>query len=524
MALSNELISLFAKTTNNTSEVKKETTVYGTTVEYNGKIYVKIDGSDLLTPASSTVSTKPGERVVVNVKNHSAMITGNVTSPSASTAEVNDLKEVVADKVSTSELNAEKARIDELIAENITVKEKITANEANISELLADKVIINKTLTAVAADIEDLNANKLSATTADLKYATIENLDATNAVVYNLKSTYADFEVATVNRLNAVEASIEDLDADKLSATDADLKYANIDFSNIGKTAMEYFYAESGLIKNVVVGDQTITGDLVGVTISGDLIEGNTIVADKLVIKGEDGLYYRLNTDGVTTEIEQTDYNSLNGSVIRAKSVTADKISVSDLVAFDATIGGYHITDDAIYSGVKESVSNTTRGVYMDNDGQFAVGDADNFIKYYKDTSGKYRLSISAESLEFTTTGKNVEETISDIQGDVDKLRDEITTMLYIESSEGNVFKNDSMSTILSVVLYHGTERITDSNALETTFGPDAYLQWKLKRDNEDEYTAIPEDDGRIDNGGFTFVITPNDVDAKAIFICELIT
>ena len=76
----------------------------------------------------------------------------------------------------------------------------------------------------------------------------------------------------------------------------------------------------------------TITGNLIGVTISGDLIEGNTIVAEKLVIKGDDGLYYKLNTDGVTTESEQTDYNSLNGNVIRAKSVTAEKINVSDLV------------------------------------------------------------------------------------------------------------------------------------------------------------------------------------------------
>ena len=62
---------------------------------------------------------------------------------------------------------------------------------------------------------------------------------------------------------------------------------------------MEKFYSESGLIKNVVVGDQTITGELVGVTIRGDLIEGNTIKADKLVIKGEDGLYYKLNTNGL---------------------------------------------------------------------------------------------------------------------------------------------------------------------------------------------------------------------------------
>ena len=88
------------------------------------------------------------------------------------------------------------------------------------------------------------------------------------------------------------------------------------------------------MIKNVVVGDQTITGELVGVTIKGDLIEGNTIKADKLVIKGEDGLYYKLNTNGSGVTSEQTDYNSLNGTVIQAKSITADKVAVTDLVSF----------------------------------------------------------------------------------------------------------------------------------------------------------------------------------------------
>ena len=142
---------------------------------------------------------------------------------------------------------------------------------------------------------------------------------------------------------------------------------------------MEYFYSQSGLIENVVVSDGTITGNLIGVTIKGDLLEGNTVVADKLVIKGSDGLYYKLNTDGVKIESEQTEYNSLNGSIITAKSITATKISVDDLVAFDATISGFNISNDAIYSGVKETIDNTTRGIYLGKDGQVALGDSTNY-------------------------------------------------------------------------------------------------------------------------------------------------
>lgn len=214
-----------------------------------------------------------------------------------------------------------------------------------------------------------------------------------------------------------------------LKSETADIKYANIDFSNIGKAAMEYFYAHSGLIKNVVVGDQQITGELIGVTIKGDLIEGNTIVAEKLVIKGDDGLYYKLNTDGMGVEAEQTEYNSLNGSIIRAKSITATKIAVDDLVAFDATIAGFNITDKAIYSGVKESALNTTRGIYLDKDGQLAFGDSNNYLRFFKDSSGRYKLEISAESMNFSSTGASVEDTINDIN-------DKVNSVVSVEKSE----------------------------------------------------------------------------------------
>jgi len=108
----------------------------------------------------------------------------------------------------------------------------------------------------------------------------------------------------------------------------------------------------------------------------------------------------------MTTDVEQTEYNSLNGSIITAKSITATKISVDDLVAFDATIGGFNITEHSIYSEVKDSEGNTTRGVYLDKDGQVNFGDADKYIKYYKDEEGNYFLAISADTILYNINGK----------------------------------------------------------------------------------------------------------------------
>ena len=310
--------------------------------------------------------------------------------------------------------------------------------------------------------------------------------------------------------------------ADKLDVTDADIKYAQIDFANIGKAALEQFFAKSGLIEDVVVGDQKVTGTLVGVTILGDSIKGGTVIADKLVIKGEDGLYYKLNTDGNTVEKEQTDYNSLDGGVIRAKSITATKIAVDDLVAFGATIGGWHIADGGLFSGTKESVSNTSRGAYLGSDGQLNIGDSDNFVMFYVDNKGESHLAISAD--KFTLGKQNIENILSDIKQDVDNVRDEITTLLRIESSRGTVFKNNAVSTVLSVVIYHGKDRITDIDKLHETYGSSAYIQWKWQRLDEESYGIISSADSRMGNDGFSFTLSPEDVDTKVTFMCELIT
>lgn len=354
MSLSSDLISAFAKITKDTTKKKSEKTVYGTIRESGGVKYVQLDGSELLTPISTTTNMIAGERVTVMIKNHTAIVTGNVSSPAARVGDVEGLGEaagkvaefeiVLADKIGTKEFYAATGRIEVLEVKTATITGELNAAKANITNLQANTVEISGQLTATNAAIERLSAGKL--------------------------------------------------DADS-----ANIKFANIDFSNIGKAAMEYFYSTSGLIKDVTVGDATITGKLVGVTITGDLIEGNTVVAEKLVIKGEDGLYYKLNTDGIKVEAQQTDYNSINGSVIKAKSITASKISVSDLVAFNATVGGFNLSARSIYSGVKESVDNTTRGIYMDIDGQMAIGDANNYLKYFKQSDGSYKLVIASENI-----------------------------------------------------------------------------------------------------------------------------
>lgn len=454
MSLDKKVIKDFVAAVNKKEETKTPTILTGTVHREGGTVSVKIDGSESLTPVSTVINVEDGERVTVIIENHKAMITGNLSSPAARGNEVEDLKEVVADKVSTAELKAITAKVGQ-----------IDGDVANFKETTTEK------LTA-----QDANIKKIDGDVASFKETTTEKLNANSAAIGSLDSTFANFKDATAEKFKANEASIEDLKTGKLSAEDADLKYANIDFSNIGKTAMEYFYAQSGLVKDVKIGDATITGELVGVTISGDLLKGNTVVADKLVIKGSDGLYYKLNTDGMSVEKEQTDYNSLNGQVIRAKSITATKIDVEDLVAFGATIGGFKISQDSIYSGVKESVGNTTRGIYMDNDGQFVFGDANQYVKFYKISEGKYKLAIAVEDLYIGS--KNVAESIEDVKNTADTTRDRIESdkglfKVLVDLRDTSIYSPDLFYPVSgSEIPFNGYHKFEINNQLEADGAP----------------------------------------------------
>lgn len=99
----------------------------------------------------------------------------------------------------------------------------------------------------------------------------------------------------------------------------------------------------------------------------------------------------------------------------------------------------------------------------------------------------------------------------------------EDAALLRIESSRGTVFKNNSISTVLSVVIYKGSLRITDKAGLTSAFGSGAYLQWSWQRIDENIFGVISADDKMLSNNGFALTISADEVDTKVTFMCELI-
>lgn len=638
MALSQDLINQFVKLTDK-EDKPKEVIVNGTYRTINGEEYVQIDGSEIWTPVTSTVEAETGERVKVMIKNHTATVTGNISSPSARSKSVQDLKDEVDEQGNTIKQldntieqqgnsiiqidnNIKQVNNDILQANNAinqqgniikqlgneinqqgdvinSMNNDITANSNEITAINNTIVQQNNTITQHGNTIEqqgnvirqqgneiNQHGNKIDQLDNDINQQGNAITQINNKIVQqdnviqqqgNIIDQQDNIITEHGNNITILNSGFSIIDGvlvglsqaiiDELKTQHLDAEYATIDFANINMAAVTKLFTESGIIQDLVVKEGKITGELVGVTIKGDLIEGNTIAAEKLVVKGSDGLYYKLNIDGLNNistdqaskfvsvdtkpedwETNYKDYyiiqnneyihltgdetptwssntyyklsstyeSGLDGTNIVAKSITADKVSVTDLVAFGATIGGYNITQHSIYSGGKSSVNNVSRGVYMDDDGQIAFGDNKNFIKFFKDTDNQYKIMIKASEIYTESSSKSIAE-------QMEELAENTTCNLVIESSRGTVFKSNQASTILSVVIYRGKDRITNITDLKAAMGNSVYLQWKWRRLTDNDWGIISASDSHISDQGFKYTITPNDIDNQVSYMCELI-
>lgn len=409
MALSTDLISQFVKATNDKEEVKKESTVYGTTVEHDGTTYVKLDGSDLLTPITTTADTKPGERVTVMIKNHTATVTGNISSPAARSGDIKDIAEaakkisdfeiVIADKVSTEALNAEKARIDALVADNVTIKQTLTAAEGDIDKLQASSLNVTEKLTAAEANITKLQTEKISTIAADAKYATIENLEATNADLNNLESTYGDFTVLATNKFNAIDASIAELYAQHINVVDLEAAEADIvDLeAEVADINTLIFGSSTGNViqtsfANAVIaqlGDAQIKSAMIK-DVSADKIKSGDIITNNVRVLSEDG---KLLISDETIQISDDtrarvqigkdasgDYSiniwDAEGKLMFSKGGITDNaikeaIIRNDMVSDTANIAAHKLDIDSLFeeiNGSEKTIKSTK--IYLDDKSQ----------------------------------------------------------------------------------------------------------------------------------------------------------
>lgn len=163
MELSRSLLKEFAEVTAVKSTTEKPTYLRGTITSSGTAKYVRIDGSESLTPIGEIVDAKVGDRVLVSIENHQATVVGNITKPPSAYKEEEAIakSEEAKEEVNTA---LEKAETAHTLAKSAGDK--------------ADAAVVDATNASASANEAKQSAQEAitSATTASAKADEAKNL------------------------------------------------------------------------------------------------------------------------------------------------------------------------------------------------------------------------------------------------------------------------------------------------------------------------------------------------------------
>ena len=442
MGLSYDLISEFVKITNDKKEKPKEGTVYATIVGSGDAKYVKIDGSDLLTPMDTTTDIEDGERVTVMIKDHKATVTGNITSPSVSSSTVNT---VVGNAVGDN-FSIVNSQIENLVAKDSYLENAYVQN----SQVVNSKI------------------ENLEAADSRIENSVVENFNVINGVVQDLRATTADIEI-----LHADFAEIKTLingnltsdnilafkiTADKVTVEDAFIKDAMIDTISAAKI-------NAGRINTNMVsigsedGGMLITGSTQQFTDKNGNVRiqiGKDASGDfTFILYGEDGRGQIINQNGITA------------------TAIGDGLIVNDMINNNANISGDKLNISSVITNINNDNSTTIQSskVYLDGQKQ-SLEVAFNSLKTQVDTIKDITISgdLTAVIEQVQTNTTKIEANASSIST---LISEDTAIKKQVTDLENNVIESNNTLTSKYTTLNQSLEgfktSVADTYATKST-------------------------------------------------------
>lgn len=257
-------------------------------------------------------------------------------------------------------------QLQKLLSEtDVIIQKQSTVIKETQEDLGKFKILVADEIHGVVGEFEILKADL-----ATFNMVLSNYIQANNIKVGTIEGDVADFKLTTTKQLNAIDATIENLDAE----------YAKIDQTNIGQAWVEDLMVTGKFLANDM---NAATGSfskwLSGVNIVGDNIVGGTISTERLIIRDPDtnkGILYEIN-NGIVSQAELSPEEikrlCLDGKVLVAESVTADKINVTDLFAQDITsTGNFNMGGNGalVYDYEKDELSIRVKEFFVGNSGR----------------------------------------------------------------------------------------------------------------------------------------------------------
>ena len=203
------------------------------------------------------------------------------------------------------------------------------------------------------------------------------------------------------------------------------------------------------------------------------------------------------------SEISSTLLSKMQSMIDSSKTYSCT-IESSNGIVFKNTSGSTTLT--ANVNNGSENVASSMLITWYKDDVEISVGTS--YVVLAEDmTTDKARFKFIATS-DGIVKGQN-EVTISIVHDAV---------VLYIMSSAGSAFKNDQIDTVMSVVIYRGSDVITTQAQMVEAFGSTSYLEWSVRKYGESSYTTVLSSDSHLSDGGFKYTVGPSDIDTQAVF------
>ena len=424
MPLSNDLISQFVKITKDETKTKPETSTYGTVVGTGDYTTVRLDGSDLLTPVSKTADVRSGDRVTVMIKNHTAVITGNMSSPAAriadliqAGADISAFETLLAGTAAIKDLNAVEARVDDLEARTLTADQISAVNI--VAQKLESGIISTSELAAVEARIDSLETNMLTAGTADLKYATISALNA---------------EKARISALEAGSATISTLIFGSAAGTTIQTSFANSVIAQLGNAQIKSAMVDS------IVASKITSGDILTNQVRVKSSDGRLLISDQ-TMQISDATRVRVQIGKDASNDYSINVWDASGNLMFSKggiteSAIKSAIIRNDMVSETANISASKLDIDSLFEEINGSTKTikSTR-VYLDENKQ----SLDVAFKSLSSTVTSQGQTITSQGTAISTIQGQITSKIW--QQDINTAKGEMSTQYSTLSQDLSGFK-----------------------------------------------------------------------------------
>lgn len=231
--LDTDLITRLVRATNDSKPEKNEGVLYGTVVDDGIRKYVHLDGSDgsVNTPVVTTTDINAGDTVLVQLKNHTATVTGNITDPAIGVKRAEGIE----------------SRITQTASEiRLEVKNEISKVQSSITE----------TADSIRLEVSDDITNVRSSITEMASTIRLEVSDAVSGLDSRIIQNAGKIE-SLVSGQNGLETRIEQTESGITS-----IVKDQEGFSQFKQTVEGFSFMGAGGTTKISGGDIVLTGSI----------------------------------------------------------------------------------------------------------------------------------------------------------------------------------------------------------------------------------------------------------------------